>query len=843
MIILSIGIICVLFGFCSYLNFFTKLKKLPFIFNQFIYGSLLGIASISSIYLNVIESGWKSVNACDSIVILSTLVFGPLSGIFTSVYTLLFRLIAFLATHNIDTVNYVSLAAPIFTLLAAFCLYIIQKHKNTSLFFKIISLTSVVEFIHLILISVLGSMDLQTAINHIVNLFVPSFVYNIAVACLSLLFYDIIFKRSRGYGLKDYFTSNSMRKNVPIFSSFQFWIILIFVAAFSANIFILSEFYTYESYSNASARYTDDLATMKELIYADIKYNPQDSLKDTAAFYVDDWSLDSNFKYCLTDQDNNYVVGTQGHESIINSTSSHPELNLYYCIEDGENYFAMYVNLDEYKIVSFIPEKYEMFIPNIIICTITMSQVILFILIMVIIFILLNNVIVKRLQYVNDSLQKIIDGDLNKKVTEFSSREFAHLSNSINKTVSTLNKYIEMEANRLNSELDIARRIQQSSMPNTFPAFPHSPEIDLYSMYKPSKIVGGDFYDYFHIDKDKIAILIADVSGKSIPAAMFMMRAKSAIKSVINETSVPSEILFKVNNLLCEDNEACMFVTVWLGVLDVNLGYLDYSSAGHECPIIVNPSKNKVFELKSNVSLVLGAQSNSMYENSSYYFNPGEKLLLYTDGVTEAHDVNNNLLGFESLKNLLLKNKNNSVKNITKSIAKEVEKYSAGKEQFDDYCLVCFEYQKNNFVLKKNNNYWETEFTVISDLASVSRVVEQFENIFSYSNAPKSYIKLLNVCIDEIFSNIMKFGYTKRSDTVSIKIIIDETSTKNYVSITFVDGGVYFNPLKQDKPDTTLSAEEREFGGLGIYISRELVDEMKYQYKDSLNHLTLIKYY
>lgn len=845
MLFIAVFIILIIIIFLIYLKYFTSINKLPKILNQLIYGSLMGLASITSIYFTFLEIGWKSVNASDVIVVLSTIIFGPISGALTTVFTLGFRLTFYLCSGDLYAVNYISLISVVCTLLISIFFNFIFRKNNSSKFFKIILSTVLSELIHLILIPLIGSYDLPTAMNQIIYAFTPSLAFNLGIALVSFLILDFIHKLSKGYSIKEYFSLTKTNKDVPIFHIFQFLLTIIFIFAFSLNIFFVSQFYTYVCYSNASVRYTDDLVTMKELIYSDKNDNPQTALQDITSFYIKDWSLDGSVDYLLVDYNGNIIEGNKTFTQIANQANSQKELDLYSSFHNDESYLSLYVNLDNdnNKIICCIPLKTEMYIPNIILAMITFFEILIFIVILFITFLLMNNLVVKRLKKVNESLEEITNGNLKNTIDQYTNLEFTQLSNSINKTVSTLNSYIEKESNRLNSELEIAKQIQRSTMPNSFPAFPYNPEIDLFSMFKPTKIVGGDFYDYFHIDKDKIALIIADVSGKSIPAAMFMMRAKSAIRAAAIDTSIPSEILYKVNNFLCEDNDACMFVTVWLGVLDTKLGYMDYCSAGHENPYIINSDSNKIVTLEGHHDPALGVLESVKFTNNSGYFDKGDKLVLYTDGITEAHDNNNNLFGEDNLKKLLLKHKNSNVKELTEVIAASVDEFSQDIDQFDDYCIVCLEYKSVNLVKKEKHDYWETEFTVISDLASVNRVIEQFETVVEHSNAPKNYIQIFDVCIDEIFSNIMKFGYTKRSDSVTIRIVVDETKDKNYISICFIDGGIHFNPIEQQEPDISLSAEERDIGGLGIHISKKLVDEMKYQYKFNMNHLTLIKYY
>lgn len=256
---------------------------------------------------------------------------------------------------------------------------------------------------------------------------------------------------------------------------------------------------------------------------------------------------------------------------------------------------------------------------------------------------------------------------------------------------------ITVEKERINTELSLARRIQKNTLPNIFPAFPTRREFDVYATMTPAKEVGGDFYDFFLIDSDHLYMVIADVSGKGIPAAMFMMASKIILSNLAMNGQSPAEILKNTNNNICANNSEEMFVTVWLGILEISTGKLTAANAGHEYPVLKN--KNHKFELiKDQHGFVVGGMPNMKYKQYEIQLEPGDKLFIYTDGVPEAEDKDHNLFGTERMLAALNKDQNTTPKEILKNVRHAVNNFAKGTEQFDDLTMLCLEYrgEKNN---------------------------------------------------------------------------------------------------------------------------------------------------
>ena len=315
-----------------------------------------------------------------------------------------------------------------------------------------------------------------------------------------------------------------------------------------------------------------------------------------------------------------------------------------------------------------------------------LSDILLFTILYVLIAYLCNSVVVNNILRINKSLGKITNGDLNEVVTVRSSTEFATLSDDINKTVNALKGYINAAEKKYEQELVLARTIQLSTLPQVF-SFPDIKEFDLYATIKPAKEVGGDFYDFFFVDKDKLALVIADVSGKGIPAALFMMRSKTAIRSLAESGATPEEIIFKANNTLCDGNDAEMFVTVWIGIINFSTGVMSCANAGHEYPIIKRAGGD--YELvKDKHCLAVAAIPNIKAKGYEITLKPGDRIFLYTDGVPEAINESIEQYGTDRILNTLNTIKELSIEQTLNYISSSLHTYKGNAEQFDDITML-----------------------------------------------------------------------------------------------------------------------------------------------------------
>ena len=274
--------------------------------------------------------------------------------------------------------------------------------------------------------------------------------------------------------------------------------------------------------------------------------------------------------------------------------------------------------------------------------------------------------------------------------------ELSDLASSIDKMETDMLEYVEnlkrttAEQERMNTELTFARRIQEESLPNEFPAFPDRSDFDLYASMTPAKAVGGDFYNFQLIDEDHLAILIGDVSGKGIPASLFMMESNIIVGSRTSMGGLPSEIIRFANDSICEHNEANMFVTLWLGIVELSTGIVTAVNAGH-CDAAVCRA-NGEFELaKTKHNIAIGVMSGAKYSDFQIQLGKGDKLFLYTDGVPEAMDANNQMFDLDRMLDALNEHKTDSPKVILEGVRDSVDAFAADTPQFDDLTMLCLE--------------------------------------------------------------------------------------------------------------------------------------------------------
>lgn len=408
--------------------------------------------------------------------------------------------------------------------------------------------------------------------------------------------------------------------------------------------------------------------------------------------------------------------------------------------------------------------------------------------------------------------------------------EIESLSLSFNYMLEELEDYIHnlakitAEKERIGAELDVARHIQASMLPCIFPAFPERHEFDIYATMTPAKEVGGDFYDFFLVDDDHLALVIADVSGKGVPAALFMMISKTLIKSATQNGLSPKEVLEKVNNQLCESNEAEMFVTVWLGIMEISTGKMKCANAGHEFPAIMHSGGD--WELyKDRHGFVLAGMENSKYKEYEIDLKEGDRIFVYTDGVAEATDINNNLYGTDRMIDALNRAKDKRCDELLKYLHEDIDTFVGEADQFDDITML---------TLEITSPQYEKVLNVVPTSDKTGEVTEFIESILSENDFPFKTIAQVNVAVDEIFSNIVLYS---GATLATVKCLVENGE----VIVEFSDNGKPYDPTATPDPDTSLSAEDRDVGGLGIFMVKKTMDDISYSYKNKKNILTIRK--
>ena len=323
---------------------------------------------------------------------------------------------------------------------------------------------------------------------------------------------------------------------------------------------------------------------------------------------------------------------------------------------------------------------------------VTFVDIIIYAVIFVLIFFTVRYSVVENVALVNASLSKIVAGDLDEVVNVRTNNEFDMLSNGINATVDRLKQLIDEANNRMQAELEYAAEIQRGSLPSTFPAFPSKTSFDIYASMDPAKEVGGDFYDFYLIDDHHLAILVADVSGKGIPASLFMMKSKAIIKSYAENGITVNDIFTNANYNLCEGNEQGLFVTAWMAIVDLTTGHVQYANAGHNPPLIKHGDGTYEY-LRSKPGFILGGMEGIAYKLNEMDLDEGDEIFIYTDGLTEAQDIDKKLYGEDRLLQAVNNHEFVSSEEFCKFVKHEVDTYVGEAEQFDDLTMLHFKFK------------------------------------------------------------------------------------------------------------------------------------------------------
>ena len=509
--------------------------------------------------------------------------------------------------------------------------------------------------------------------------------------------------------------------------------------------------------------------------------------------------------------------------------------SLYYAdIVDGktelsEKHMYVFKFVEGYCIIASMPESEAVFMRDASLYTSIFMQVIIFATLFVFIYILIKKVIINNLEKINDTLGRITKGDLNVMVDVRSSQEFSSLSDDINSTVSTLKRYIAEAAARIDKELEYAKQIQLSALPTNFP---EGEDYNIYAQMIAAKEVGGDFYDFYKLNDTTVAILVADVSGKGIPAAMFMMTAKTIIKDLA-ESGMPVNVIFtRANEKLCENNESGMFVTAWMGILDLTTGKMQFANAGHNPPLIKRASGDFEY-LKTRAGFVLAGMEGVRYRAGELSLLPGDRLFLYTDGVPEATNIDNKLYGEDRLLSFMNKNATVDAVTLLPALKSNIDEFVGEAPQFDDITMLLFDYKTKEGGANMTYQTFPAKVEALSDaLGFVDLTLESY-------GCPMKVQTAICVAIEEVFVNVAHYAYGDGEGDVVLGIGFDEESRD--ITFRMTDKGSPFDPLKKPDPDITLSAEEREIGGLGIFITKKTMDTVTYAYENGENILTMVK--
>lgn len=396
---------------------------------------------------------------------------------------------------------------------------------------------------------------------------------------------------------------------------------------------------------------------------------------------------------------------------------------------------------------------------------------------------------------------------------------------------------LEISVRRMQSELNIAKDIQTSMLPLTFPAFPDRKEFEIFAESVPAREVGGDFFDFFLIDQDHLCFVVGDVSGKGVPAALFMAVTKTLIKSRAADDISTASILTNVNNELSESNKTSMFATVFICILNVQTGELVHTNAGHNPPYILRENRYLI-RLNPLHGPVIGPMSEMSYQERKISLDINDTLLLYTDGVPEAMNPNEDLFTEKQLVEVINSNMDLSAEALTNEIIAAVKGFEDGADQADDITVMALKYY--GAIDVKDTGY--IRLKIKNQMRELIIVEEQFDNFCKRYKIPDEARQKISVVLDELLNNIVTYAFPEDEEEhiIELKFVIND----NRLIITIYDDGVPFNPFELDPPDIILSLDERSIGGLGTFLVRNLMDdedEYLYTRQNGMNVVRLVK--
>ena len=443
---------------------------------------------------------------------------------------------------------------------------------------------------------------------------------------------------------------------------------------------------------------------------------------------------------------------------------------------------------------------------------------------------LLQNVVVRGFDETNEVLSRITGGDLNQVVDVHDSLEFTNLSGGINATVGALKDSIAEAKAGIERELMTAKAIQKSALPSTFPPFPQVEQFDIYANMNAAREVGGDFYDFFLIDDRTLGFLVADVSGKGIPAALFMMAAKTELANYMASGIDLASAIESVNYHLCQGNEAGMFVTVWAATLDFVSGELTYVNAGHNPPLLRHD--NEWRWLRERGGLFLGTFDTATYRSQTITLVRSDELLLYTDGVTEAFSVDEDEYGEERLEQFLATHTHDHPHMLVDAVRSDVAQWAEGAEQSDDITMVSLEYGVAPEV--------RGSLTVPAVLDNLERVLALIHGELARRLCPIDVQNKVDIAIEELFVNVCRYAYADQDEPGNVTVDYIYNARPNAITIQLTDQGVPFDPLSRKDPTKPASIQEATIGGLGIFMAKKSVDDFSYV-RDGDKNIVVIK--
>ena len=790
----------------------TKDRKMRFP-QKLLIGLIFGICSVLSTIFGV-DFKDMFINVRDLGPLMAGLFFDPLSGILAG-------LIGGIHRYTVD--NYTRIACSVSTCLAGFLAAALRvwlfKHKKPSVTFGFI-LGAVMEVFHMYVVFITHREDMNMALHVVKICSGPMILFSgIGMAAAAAILQKLTGEWRNPF-------RRVPKDKVPVSRRFQFWLFIVSSVLLLSSVVFIYTLQTQSAVQDARNMLADAIEDLREAYEAD----PEDMMESRMVIHVG-----QSGTYDLIEDRKKILAGyhKSGHMTVTdrNQVWKAPEGEYFTAEIFGENEaLCLMEPLEENTMLLVMLPSSEIYANrDAQVYEIAFADILLFAVIYTLISQLVQLIVVNKLSMVTDSLSRITDGDLNEVVDVRSSSEFASLSDDINKTVDTLKGYITAAEKRIEQELEFARTIQDSALPKNF-VFPRQ-YFGIYAMMNPAREIGGDFYDFFFLDQNRIALVIADVSGKGIPAALFMMRAKTTIRGLAEAGREPADILARANSTLCEGNDAEMFVTVWLGIVDLQTGLMKCANAGHEYPVVKRAGGE--YELiRDKHGIALAAMDGMKYKGYEMQLNPGDRIFVYTDGVPEAINSRTEQYGTERMIRALNAVGSGTLRDALSAVQEDLAAFVGEEDQFDDITMLNFVYYGSEKAVKEMNT-----LTVEAKRENLEQVLSFVDSRLEEAGASLRTINQVRVAVEEIYINIASYAYAPETGSA----VISAVAADGVAEIEFRDRGIPFDPLAKTDPDVTLSAAERQIGGLGIFMVKKTMDEVAYRRENGENIFTMRK--
>ena len=385
--------------------------------------------------------------------------------------------------------------------------------------------------------------------------------------------------------------------------------------------------------------------------------------------------------------------------------------------------------------------------------------------------------------------------------------------------------YQDQVRESLASELRVAHEIQRGMVPKDFAGLSFGLPIDVYALLEPAKEVGGDLYDVFPLGDGRVCIVLGDVSGKGIPAALFMAITATLLRATARHVQQPEKILSHVNQELSRDNATSMFVTLFCGVLDTRTGRLACASGGHTSPVLLRTGAPPRL-LAGRTGTVVGIQTNLAFEPWEVQLEPGDALFLYTDGVTEAFDTSRHCFGEDRLLQAL-RETGPDARAMVERVRNAVRAFAGGDPQSDDIALLAIRWLPPA----------EMKLTLRTTLSDVARGYQSVHSFLSGHGVPDDAAHDVALAVEEVLSNLAQHGYAGTDGPITLRASVDALAVKVEVR----DRGIHFDPRTATPPRLDVPLDERGSGNLGVHLLRSVIDRIAYQRDGSENLLTLVR--